>query len=83
MNLRPDLELDLYARYVDQLPDFEVEGYAELDARLAWRLDTHLTLALVGRNLLNPSHLEYGEETLGSAPNEIAREVMLRIEVKY
>ncbi len=83
MDLRPDLELDLYARYVDQLPDFEVDAYTELDARLAWRVSPHLTLALVGRNLLNPSHLEYGSETLGSTPNEIAREVMLKVEAKY
>jgi iron complex outermembrane recepter protein len=83
VSLRPDLELDLYARYVDQLPDFDVDAYTELDARIGWRVGPKLTLALVGRNLLAPSHLEYGHETLGSTPNEIAREVMLRVEMKY
>lgn len=80
---RHDLELDLYLRFVDQLPDFDVDAYGELDARLAWRLDPRLTLALVGRNLLSPSHLEYGVETLGSTPHEIAREILLRVEFTY
>ncbi|WP_200329896.1 TonB-dependent receptor plug domain-containing protein [Thiocystis violacea] len=83
LDLRSDLELDLYARFVDQLPDFDVDAYLELDARLAWRLDPKVTVALVGRNLLNPSHLEYGDETLGGTPHLIAREVMLRIDIRY
>jgi hypothetical protein len=40
-------------------------------------------LALVGRNLLNPSHQEYGSEVLGSTPHLIAREVFLRAALEF
>lgn len=83
IDLGNDLELDFYTRFVDQLADFGVDAYVELDTRLAWRVDPKVTLALVGRNLLRPSHLEYGQETLGSYPHKIAREVMLQVEVRY
>lgn len=82
-DLSHDWELDLFARYVDQLPDFDVDAYAELDARLGWQVNRHLNLSLVGRNLLNPSHQEYGRENVGTRPHKIEREMFLRAELRY
>jgi len=84
-DLSHNLELDLFARYMDELPGpgFDVEAYLELDARLAWRAAPSFTLALVGRNLLNPDHQEFGQSILGNQPNRVARELFLRAELTF
>ena len=38
-----------------------IDGYSELDVRVAWRALERLELALVGRNLLHDRHTEFGE----------------------
>jgi iron complex outermembrane receptor protein len=84
ISLPHDLELDLFLRYVDELPDFEVDDYVELDARLGWNLSRNLSLSLVGRNLFNSSHKEFGTEAiLNAPPHDIVRELFLRAELKY
>ena len=82
-DIAPDLELDLIGRYVDRLPDLDVDAYTELDARLGWQVSRSFSLALVGRNLLNPHHQEYGLEALGSVPHNISRELYLRAELGF
>lgn len=72
-NLTQNLELDLWGRYVDDLPAFNVDDYVTLDIRLAWRPRTNLTLALVGRNLLEQHHQEFTD-------SKIEREVYGRLE---
>jgi iron complex outermembrane recepter protein len=37
-----------------------IEGYSELDVRLAWQASEHWELSLVGQNLLHDHHLEFG-----------------------
>ena len=57
-NLSPTVELDLWTRYQDRIPDSinpailrEVGDYVAFDVRLGWRPFRHLELSLVGRNL--------------------------------
>lgn len=50
-------------RYVDGLAAQQVPGYAELDARVGWWLQPDVELALVGQNLLQRSHAEFGPPT--------------------
>jgi iron complex outermembrane receptor protein len=54
-------QADLALRFVGSLPQPAVPAYHELDARLAWQARPDLELALAGRNLLHPSHAEFGE----------------------
>ena len=60
------------------LPDEKVDAYTELDLRLGWELRPQLEFAIVGRNLLNGSHSEFGSNnTLGVLdPVEIERSLM-------
>jgi iron complex outermembrane receptor protein len=51
---------DLYFRYVSELPAQRVPGYASLDARVAWRPVPRLEISVVGQNLLDPHHPEFG-----------------------
>jgi iron complex outermembrane receptor protein len=60
------LDFDAGLRWVDTLQNSNgpaagsVPSYVELDARLAWHATRRLELALVGRNLLDDHHPEYG-----------------------
>jgi iron complex outermembrane receptor protein len=60
------MEIDNALRWVDQLVTNNaqtrgiVPSYFSLDSRLAWHLSPGLELSLVGQNLLQPRHVEYG-----------------------
>ena len=60
VDLPGHVELDAGLRYVDRLPAPPVPGYVELDARLAWRPIKNVELAIVGQNLLDNRHPEFG-----------------------
>jgi iron complex outermembrane receptor protein len=53
-----------YLSDIEQLPDLVdgsgIDGYAELDVRIAWLASSHVELALVGHNLLHDRHVEFG-----------------------
>jgi len=59
-NLPGRFEADLMWRYVSGLPNQQVPAYQTGDIRFSRRLGREFELALVGRNLLQPSHVEYG-----------------------
>ncbi|AOY59468.1 TonB-dependent receptor plug domain-containing protein [Desulfococcus multivorans] len=59
LNITSQLELDLWFRYVDRLNENDVDEYASLDARLAYRPTDRLELSVVGQNLLEPRHAEF------------------------
>jgi iron complex outermembrane receptor protein len=59
-DLSKRLQLDLTYRYVSALPALAVAAYSTGDARLGWRFSRQLELSLVGQNLFQPWHLEYG-----------------------
>lgn len=52
--------LDLAFRYVSSVPNQRVPSYATGDVHFSRRLGGNLELSIAGRNLLQPSHLEYG-----------------------
>jgi iron complex outermembrane receptor protein len=54
------VELDLMLRHYEALPNPNVPGYTALDARLGWRLRRGLELSLVGQNLGDRRHPEWG-----------------------
>jgi iron complex outermembrane receptor protein len=70
------LELDASIRYVDRLPAPHVPDYIGCDLRVGWRPLKNLELAIVGQNLLDNRHPEFG-----AAPTrqEIERSVYGRI----
>ncbi len=60
MNLPRGFELDFTARYVDSLPAPHVPAYFAFDARLGWKLNEHLEISVVGQNLWDNRHPEFG-----------------------
>jgi iron complex outermembrane receptor protein len=51
---------DVSFRYVSELPAQRVPSYTSLDARVSWRPVPRLQLEVVGQNLLDPHHPEFG-----------------------
>jgi iron complex outermembrane receptor protein len=62
MDLPGNIEFDAMFRWVSRLtnPSVEVPDYGELDLRLAWRPRPEWEISIVGQNLLNNHHAEYG-----------------------
>jgi iron complex outermembrane receptor protein len=52
------IQVDLTYRYVSALATGPVPAYSTADARIGWRPMTGLEFSVVGRNLLQPSHIE-------------------------
>ncbi len=80
MDLTSSLELDLWVRYVDRLPQDDVDAYTELDVRLGWRPWEGWSVDLVGQNLLHASHEEFVPGlAIQTAPTQVERGVYLRV----
>lgn len=60
-DLTPKLDFDLWLRYVDNVPEKKVSSYTTLDARLAYRVNDKIELAVVGQNLFEDGHQEFSE----------------------
>ena len=73
-DLTKEWEFDLMGRYVDSLSNFpsaaprRVPSYISMDARLGWRPNKNWELSVVGQNLLDSHHLEFGGNQFLSAP---------------
>jgi iron complex outermembrane recepter protein len=60
VDLPSNLKLDGIFRYVDNLPGQNVGRYFNLDLRLGWHATKNVELSLVGHNLLQGHHAEWG-----------------------
>ncbi|HJU84721.1 MAG TPA: TonB-dependent receptor [Holophagaceae bacterium] len=76
LNLGASFELDGTLRYVSALPDPEVPSYTALDLHLAWRPTSQWEIAVVGQNLLDRRHPEFGAY---ATRNELERSAQLRV----
>jgi outer membrane receptor protein involved in Fe transport len=53
------VEFDQDYRFVSALPAQNVPSYQTMDAHLGWTPQKHFTIAVNGRNLLQPRHREF------------------------
>jgi len=60
LDLPGSLEFSQIYRYVSALPAQLVPSYGTADVRLSWRRVRRFDFAVVGQNLLQPHHVEYG-----------------------
>lgn len=60
MDLPARLRLDGGFRYISEIANQQLPGYAELNARLTWQPTATLDLSIVGQNLLHKQHAEFG-----------------------
>lgn len=59
LELPRDVELDMTYRYVSSLASPMIDAYHAADVHVSWGVTPNVALSLVGRNLLEPEHLEF------------------------
>ncbi len=80
MNLPHNLEWDAALRVIGALPSPNVSSYVTLDTRLGWTVSKGVELSLIGYNLLDHDHPEFGAAPIRS---ELARAFYARIVWMY
>jgi iron complex outermembrane receptor protein len=70
-------EIDQAYRYVSALPARAASAYLTLDARIGKRINRSLDLSLVGQNLLQDHHVEFGHDPGPSV--EVKRSVSVAV----
>jgi iron complex outermembrane recepter protein len=66
------LQIDSTFRFVSEIANQRLPGYAELDLRLAWQPRRSLEFSITGQNLLHDRHAEFGSP---ASRQEISRGV--------
>ena len=79
LELSRGLELDATLSYVDELPKQLTPSYTRLDLRFGWRFTERVALSVVGQNLPDEYHLEYGNIGTPASPSLVQRSVFLQI----
>lgn len=59
LDLPGGIELDLWGRYVGDLPYISLDGYFDLDVRLGWKVGDRLEISLSGQDLLDGQRAEF------------------------
>ncbi len=59
MDLPQNLELDLWLRYVDNLPNQNISSYTTMDVRAGWKPSQNFEVSFVAQNLFDPRHAEF------------------------
>lgn len=82
-DLNGSWQFDSTFRAVSELTNPQLSGYAELDLRIAWMINDNYRLELIGQNLLDDSHPEFGGSTLSENPYEVRRSVLVRLTARF
>jgi iron complex outermembrane receptor protein len=75
MDMMRALALDLWFRYVDDLPSQDMDSYFTFDVRLGWKPHRNVELSVVGQNLFDGQHPEYEPEFIDTIATEVERGV--------
>ena len=79
-DLRHDVSLDFWLRYVDELPSMNIPAYVTLDVRLGWRPNKKFELSIVGQDLFDNHHPEFGSPIyVKTVPTETQRSVYAQV----
>jgi len=80
--INDNLSLDGRLYYVDEVPEQEIDDYFRLDLNFGWRIHKNLKFNLVGQNLLQDEHREFGSPTAVNAA-EIERSIFGKFTWKF
>jgi iron complex outermembrane recepter protein len=79
MNLSKRFEFDPMYRYSSALPAQGVGAYYTMDARFGWNLNSNLQVSVVGQNLWQPHHNEWGTGDPGQTPVGVRRAAYVKL----
>jgi len=84
MNLFSNWEFDQTLYYVDVLQSQQVRSYFRLDLRVGWRPAKNIEVSVVGQNLLDNQHQEWGNDRIQTNDrNLIERSVFGKVVLKF
>jgi iron complex outermembrane receptor protein len=83
MDLPHNVQLDTFFRYVDSLPERNIDSYLEMDVRLGWKPVKNIEFSLSGRNLLDSSHAEFQAVGTAIPVIEVQRSLFGQISLKF
>lgn len=67
LNLPHNFEFDSTLYWVDELEEFDIGDYTRLDVRLGYTPVKNLSFSIVGQNLLQKEHQEFGNSFIGDS----------------
>ncbi len=84
-NLTPDIELDTWGRYVDQITvdQGKIPAYFSLDVRLGWHPHQALELSFSAQNLLDSQHPEFSDILYIPVASQIQRGYLAQITWRF
>ena len=80
VDLPAHFQFDVVARYVDTLGNPNVPSYFTCDVRVAWRYKDRLEISLVGQNLWDNQHPEFGA---AASRQEIPRSIYGKVTWRF
>ncbi|MGH7940020.1 MAG: TonB-dependent receptor plug domain-containing protein, partial [Limisphaerales bacterium] len=92
MDFPHHITFDTTLRFVDKLefvqpsplvPAVTVPDYFELDARLAWRINNHWEVAVIGQNMLHERHQEFEPTYVHTQATEIPASVFAQVTCRF
>jgi len=83
MDLPGDLELDGSLFWMENLPALSVPSHLGVDVRIGWKPTDHLELSLVGRNIQESRHQEFGGTTLIRSAAKVDRSIYGKVTWTY
>jgi len=63
-NIKKNMEIDLFYTFIDEVQ--LAESYSRLDLRLGYKISPNLKLSVLGSNLTDDHHIEFGRDALKS-----------------
>ena len=69
--------------FVDENKTYNADAYVRLDTGLTWRIDSHASLSLWGKNLLDNQHSELYDPTQKNVAAEVPRSFMLQLKMTF
>jgi iron complex outermembrane receptor protein len=79
MDLPWSLRFDQTYRFVSALPAQKVEAYQTMDASFVVPLGRHVSMQVVGQNLFQPHHFEWGTGDPAQAPVGVSRAAYVQL----
>jgi len=80
--LRRGLQLNTNTYFVASLPAWRIPSYVRQDASLSWSVGENLEFRLVGQNLFDPAHPEFGEGE-GTSASAMKRGVFAKLTWRF
>ena len=82
LNLPWNLEFDSTIYYIDDLETFNISDYLRFDSRLGWKPFNNVEISVVGQNLFDKEHREFGR-TFFNVPSVVERSIYGSLSWKF